>query len=642
VSLARGRVQPQRVLLLCMPYGALERQALGLSLLKADLREAKIACDIRYPTFVFAQLIGLANYLWTSIELPYTAFAGDWTFTQALYGPDHVRDAKYLQNVLREKWRVDEQDIQRLLQVRDRVDHFLSYTIELIPWQQYGIVGFTSTFEQNLASLALAKIVKRSHPNIKVVFGGANWESEMGLELHRRFNFVDYVCSGEADQSFPELVRHVFSGRPDEELATVRGVVYRRGEESIATGQPLLVRDLDRLPFPDYSDYFAALAETSEATPVPPVLLLETSRGCWWGAKSHCTFCGLNGGTMAFRSKTPQRALAELVYLIDLWHLDYVEVVDNILDMKYFDEMLPALATSDRPVRLFYEVKANLNRNQVRILAESGVHRIQPGIESFSDHVLKLMRKGTTGLRNVQLLKWCRQFGIDVDWNLLYGFPGETAEDYAQMLELLHVIRFLGPPCACGPVRLDRFSPYFNSPADFGIRNVRPMESYTYLYPFDTVSLSRIAYYFDYEYEHDVDPDGYAASVIEFIRDWQHSPERGTLLACVREDGALVLLDSRAIATAPQFVLTDLDRCAYEFCDSVHSAVAVVEHLQDEYPGVAFEPAQVVELLDSLVANRLMLRAGSSYLSLALQAAPVDGSVGSNIGMRNLIAAAIS
>jgi len=56
----------------------------------------------------------------------------------------------------------------------------------------------------------------------------------------------------------------------------------------------------------------------------------------------------------------------------------------------------------------FYEVKANLTRVQVSALRAAGVTRIQPGIESLSDHVLKLIGKGTCGLRNVQLLKWCR------------------------------------------------------------------------------------------------------------------------------------------------------------------------------------------------------------------------------------------
>src|SRR4029078_9458024 len=63
----------------------------------------------------------------------------------------------------------------------------------------YDIVGFSSTFQQNIPSLALARELKRRHPGVKILFGGANCEDEMGRELHRSFPFLDVVCSGEAD-----------------------------------------------------------------------------------------------------------------------------------------------------------------------------------------------------------------------------------------------------------------------------------------------------------------------------------------------------------------------------------------------------------------------------------------------------------
>src|SRR5262249_46857864 len=75
----------RRALLLSMPVGALERPALGISLLKARLAESGVACDVRYLTFTFAELVGCELYQWMTYEMPYTAFAGDWSFTQALY-----------------------------------------------------------------------------------------------------------------------------------------------------------------------------------------------------------------------------------------------------------------------------------------------------------------------------------------------------------------------------------------------------------------------------------------------------------------------------------------------------------------------------------------------------------------------------
>jgi ribosomal peptide maturation radical SAM protein 1 len=436
---------------------------------------------------------------------------------------------------------------------------------------------------------------------------------------------VDYVCSGEAEQSLPRLIRGVRSGLPEEEsLASIPGIVYRTREgASVSTGHPDVIGDMDGLPYPDFSEYFQDLEQCTVSAPIVPMLLFETSRGCWWGAKSHCTFCGLNGQTMAFRSKSPRRALEEVEFLARRWRIEQLEAVDNILDMKYFNDMLPALARARGPLQLFYEVKANLSRAQVKLLHDAGVHRIQPGIESISDHVLKLMRKGTTALRNIQLLKWAQEFNVIVEWNILYGFPGETREDYSSMLEMLRAIRFLRPPCATGPIRLDRFSPYHTAPADFGLANVRAMAVYRYLYPFDAESLGRLAYYFDFDYAPDRDPTGFAADVIAFAADWQRDTGRGTLSAVAGADGTWTLIDTRPDRTLPQLRLSGLEQAAYEYCDELHALGGVVRHLRELFPEAEFTDAQVRNFLDSLVANRLMVTDGLNYLSLAIRAAPV-------------------
>jgi ribosomal peptide maturation radical SAM protein 1 len=619
----------KKILLISMPMGALERPALGLSLLKERLRQSGFECDVRYLTFNFAEFVGHDEYQWMCYQLPYTAFAGDWSFTPALYGDRPENDQAYIQNILRDTWRVAESDIQRILSIRSRVPYFLDHCMEAISWSDYAMVGFTSTFEQNIASLALAKRIKKAFPKIFITFGGANWEGEMGLELHRQFPFVDYVCSGEAEESFPALVKRVLNRTPmNGKLKPISGLVYRdRQAQSIYTGSSEMIRDMDALPIPDFSDYFHDLKQCTVSASVAPNLLFETSRGCWWGAKSHCTFCGLNGGTMAFRSKSPRRALDELELLVERWQVTNVEVVDNILDMKYFADMLPALARARRPVQLFYEVKSNLSRAQVKILHEAGVSRIQPGIESLSDHVLKLMRKGTTALRNIQLLKWAQEYNIIVEWNMLYGFPGETPEDYRTILDLLKQIRFLRPPGATGPIRLDRFSPYHNAPAEFGLINVRPLSTYRYLYPFDDESLLHISYYFDFDYDRATDPTGYAAEVIAYIHDWRANPKAGELRSISRSDessngspnGSLTILDTRPNASSPTLILTGLEKAAYEFCDDIQSGTSVVRHLCNAFPEEEFTRESVLRFLDSLVAHGLMITDGSNYLSMALR-----------------------
>ncbi len=614
-----------KVLLLSMPYGALDRPALGISILKACLAEQNIVCDVRYFTFSLAEFIGWEEYCWIASELAYTAFAGDWTFSPSLYGEQIESDRNYIRHVLQDTWRLDSSSIRRILEIRSMVPYFLEHCLEAVDWNDYSLVGFTSTFEQNIASLALARRITEKYPHLYIVFGGANWEAEMGQELHRKFHFVDYVCSGQSEKSFTLLAEQVLAGSKGENSRKqIKGIVYRDNGESVYTGSPEPIEQMDTLPVPDYSDYFHDLRKSTVMASVIPVLLLETSRGCWWGAKSHCTFCGLNGENLSYRSKSADRVLEELAFLVERWGIDLVEVVDNMLDMKYFHTVLPELADAEKKVSLFYEVKANLTRNQVKLLHEAGVDRIQPGIESLSNHVLKLMRKGTSALVNVQLLKWCKEFDVAVDWNLLYGFPGETREDYDFIRDLLPAIRFLGPMPICGPVRMDRFSPFFNDPVHFGLINIRPIEAYKYIYPFDERSLSKIASCFNFDYRPEVNPRDAAAEVVDYVNSCQETPELGTLTSVVREENdSLILIDSRTDARAGEFVFSGMEKEAYEYCSSLHLGTTLTEHLREKFPEVQFGEKEVLGFLDSLVANRLMVSDGERFLSLAIPVEPI-------------------
>lgn len=602
-----------------MPWGSLERPALGISLLKAGLTRNKKNCDIRYLTNLFAKYIGFEEYKWISTQLPHTAFVGEWVFSSMVCDEMKDKEEEYMNEVLRKTWQLDERSIHRILSIKNYVPHFLDYCMQVIPWKKYTMVGFTSTFEQNMASLALAKLIKKKFPKIITVFGGANFEGEMGLELHSKFSFIDFVCSGEADESFPALINFLDkTAKNDDALSSIKGIVYRNAQGSHYTGQAEMIRDMDQLPIPDFSDYFNEMNDSPASDMVYPAVLMETSRGCWWGEKSHCTFCGLNGGSLSFRSKTAQRALDEILFLTEQWQTNFVEIVDNILDMKYFKNFLPSLAQLKNPLSLYYEVKANLNRKQIQILYAAGVHRIQPGIESMSNHILSLMLKGTSALRNIQLLKWCKEYNIGVDWNVLYGFPGETQQDYDEMLELFPSIRFLQPPGACGPIRLDRFSPYYDKWQLFGFTRIRPIVPYRFLYPFNDECLSKVAYYFDYDYISGIAADTYVRKVLAYINEWQQNPEVGSLSAFSQSADKLILIDTRQNACNMKYELSSAEKKIYDYCDEMRTIVSIKQHLQNEYKKLVISDEVVKTHLKFFIINRLMVTDGDHYLSLAL------------------------
>lgn len=103
-----------------------------------------------------------------------------------------------------------------------------------------------------------------------------------------------------------------------------------------------------------------------------------------------------------------------------------------------------------------------MNQEQLKLLAQAGVTHIQPGLESLNSHVLDLMHKGVRAAQNVNLLRWARYYDIDAEWNLLWGFPGETELDYAEQAAVIPHLAHLQPPSSVGRIWLERFSPLFS------------------------------------------------------------------------------------------------------------------------------------------------------------------------------------
>lgn len=487
-------------LLVNPPFASLYRPNLGLSLLKACLRRDGHDARILYADHDLAASFGVADYSW--VHEDYEALTGEWLFS-GFVRADGDWDYGYLELMIaRGTYRRDQTERVRL--ALGRLSGYLDGLVERILEMQPRVVGCSSTFQQNNAALAILKWVKRKAPQVITMMGGANLEGELAEPTVTAFPWVDYVVSGEGEACVSrlyELCQEHGTAIPHEllpEEVGVRGRPAGRGK----------VAELDDLPYPDFEDFFASVARFPE---ILPSLSLEGSRGCWWGQVKHCTFCGLNGSGMNYRAKSARRMLEEIQTLTARHPSPLIQMVDNIIAPAHLRELLPALAGTD--LRFFWEVKANLKGAHFELLREAGVHWVQPGIESFSDHVLDLMRKGQRAVQNVFVLKAARENGIRLSWNLLLGHPGETTEDLGAQKNLASLLMHLQPPQACCLVRPDRFSPLFNE--GYGLE---PFEVYSYIYDLESEELGRIAYLFRLVPELRADKERYAIRTEALIR----------------------------------------------------------------------------------------------------------------------------
>lgn len=604
------------VVLSTMPFGLLQHPSIALGLLQASL--VGPTCRSVYFTLPFADLIGAELYQWISAGAqPHSQFLGEYLFRHAAFPGTSWDDEDFWQRPMQDGgWDgVPDNLIPRLEGVRRQVAGFLDDCCDELLALRPKIVGFTSVFQQQLASLALARRLKDFDPDLFIVFGGANCEGPMGREMIRQFEFLDAVVSGEGEIVFPELVDRVLQQRSIENLQGVSSAIDRSTPDRSIDNAPRIA-DMDSLPVPNYADFFEAWNRSGLGKSLSPSLSYETSRGCWWGEKQHCTFCGLNGAGMTFRSKSGERALSELDFLLTEYPVKRVQVVDNILDMRYFKDFIPALAEKDWNIQLFYEVKSNLGKEHLRRLEAAGITQIQPGIESFSDSVLRAMGKGVTRLQNVRLLKWCEEIGVRPLWNVLWGFPSETPDDYEEMAGLMPLLSHLAPPRFGGKLRIDRFSPNFERSDSFGFTDVKPDAFYRHLYPLDPQALQRLAYYFDFRYQDSRDVASYTKSTRQAILEWQQSHSPGALFYVDSEDG-LLIWDRRAAARSSLTVLQSTDRLLYQECDDIRSLRQLRRLLEARIPTEG--SADLEARLQALVDRGLMLRDGEKFLSLAVQ-----------------------
>lgn len=621
--MSRQRRDKTSVLLVAMPWAKLEHPSIQLGILKTILTGGGV------PTRTWSAYLDFADHVVRSEAAAKTApplthrdyddvasnyHIGDWIFSVPPFHDTAAKSLAYLEELKRAGF--SEKLISACLRFRSHVPEFLDRAARDILRQKPKVIGFTTTFGQTVPSLVLSKMLKLRDPDLKIVFGGANCDGPMGDAIIRAFDWVDVIVKGEAENVALPLFRSLLSDKKIPESSSVRCASSIARCRASVQDRPVL---MDEAVIPDYSEFFSRLAKSELAGEVRAEVSIpfETSRGCWWGAKHHCTFCGLNGSTMAFRSMSASGAVAHLIELSKRYKWLRFHAVDNIIDPSYLKTVLPDLSENGVDLDLFYEIKSNVQHSHICTLSAAGVRQIQPGIESLSTPILKLMKKGVSALQNIRLLRWCEEEGIKVYWNLLYGFPGEPVDQYQAMADLALSLVHLQPPILAR-LQLQRFSPYFDKAHEYGLKNEGPVFHYAFAYPCASSELFDLAYDFDYRYANHPDPETYVAPLRAALDAWrsEYSAQQPSLI-CKRGPDFVKLIDRRWGAAPQEFVLEHREAEVYLACEDGASIDQVMRRLENGARGKRPDKKQVLDFLGLLHAARLVYREGDMYLGLA-------------------------
>lgn len=625
-----GRLPESRIALVNSPFASIQTPSIQLGLIKAICVRDGLPLDDLYVNVDFAA--GMGELVYHSCCFTPSPEIGEWLFGHAAFGSDTPPEP-YLDRFKGEVAYFCNKaslTLDQLLELRQEIiPKLVAESAERLA--HYDVVAFTSTFQQNVAALALARAAKERRPELKTVMGGANFHGSMGREHFRVFPFIDCVVTGEADHFVSALFRSILDGT---ELPPGPGIFVRGHErEERAERDPIYLGSMDDLPVPDYSSYFETLARhqinpgaLGHEVSVP----FESSRGCWWGAKHHCTFCGLNSVGMTFRAKSPERVANEVKGLVESYGVTRFDATDNIVERKKMAQLMNGLADLDLGVDLFYEIKSNVSPEDVQMMRKAGIKRVQPGIESFSSRVLKIMSKGVSGLQNVNALRWMATYGVDPLWNILYGFPGELVEDYTEQARLIPWIAHLPPPQVMTRINLDRFSPNLEDPElRSQFEDIQPFPSYQFLYPPEIVT-ERVAYHFTGKPAgglEDEDYEPFFRALQYWKSSWRHdeltpfsewSSGRPLLSYEIVDADRAIVIDSRRRPDQPlRIVVEGLDHAVLDKCFRKPTSVVVVtERLIAE----GYDEAEVGRSIQRLLKQRMIVEEGAHLLALPVAA----------------------
>ena len=627
-----------------MPFGEITIPSIALTQLKAVTEkqfQANADVSIHYINHDFCEYLGLKNYNYISVSgNSNNSGFGDWFFAQA--ANDHVPDntESYL---LRYGSMLGLEYLEKegmfLQEKRAGLISFLDNLIDTYDLANADIVGFTSMFMQNVASIAMAKRIKKRNNRVIVVMGGANCETPMGEELVKNFDEIDYVFSGTSLASFPKLIKCIITGNKSE-AEVINGIFTKNNCANIIKQKASVLVSTDGTVetvgpigdelsineeiFLDYDSFLLSFERFSLHQNLKPNLLFETSRGCWWGAKSHCTFCGLNGGGMSYRAMKADMAINMLNDLFRRYgdRVKHYMCVDNILPREYITDVFSKI-NKHPDITIFYEVKADLTGGEIKVLSEAGILEMQPGIESLSTSTLKLMRKGTSAFNNIRFLQNCLVYSVAPFWNLLVGFPGEAEEIYIKYVNELPSLFHLPPPAGVFPVRFDRYSPYFMEAKKYGL-DLHPLDYYSFNYDLPAETLNEMAYYFsDHNYgsEYIQITSKWIKPLENIVAEWKvlwQEVLQGQFpkLYFAIENEVTVIVDTR-IPGGRKFIPSDPELAVLKNFIVKKS----IKGLQSEMPELSTEALESTVQL--LLSERFLFQENGTYMNLVFDSAPL-------------------
>lgn len=253
--------------------------------------------------------------------------------------------------------------------------------------------------------------IKTHLPSSKVIVGGIHPSI---FPDKYDFNVVDCVVMGEGEITFPLLL-----GDVEHMPKKVRGI------------QP----NLDSLPWVDREifDYKRELSCCQAPDQETPSVTMLAGRGCPY----MCSYCQ-PAENAVFGKPYRMRAVSDVIFemesLYERYQFKSVTFWDDTFTISpnWVSRFCDLYAATGIPANITVCSRADIickNAPMIMKMASVGIDWIVIGMESGSQRLLDMIKKGTTVEQNYKAVEICHKYGIKVFATYMYGLPTETREE---------------------------------------------------------------------------------------------------------------------------------------------------------------------------------------------------------------------
>lgn len=289
------------------------------------------------------------------------------------------------------------------------------------------LVGISVLTPSRHQAINIATVAKKINPRSKIVLGGIH-PTLMWHQMMKNYPVTDYIIKGEGEITLYELVKN-------KDLQNIKGLVWRRGKNIINNPDRPLVKNLDEIPFPAWElinplDYpawgqgFSNGINLEKEVRIPIIF----SRGCM----GSCTFCSTWKVWKGYRFRSGKNVADEIEMVVKKYNAKHFVFQDDTLtgSKKEIINFCREIIKRGLKIAIHGTTRVDfVDEELLRLMKKAGFYKLAYGIESGSPALLRSINKKTDLRIILKATRLTKKVGLQLCALMMFGLPGETADD---------------------------------------------------------------------------------------------------------------------------------------------------------------------------------------------------------------------